>query len=140
MLRELQVDLGLLNVVVDGCNEGFKRVIASLWTDVAHHDNTENLPIKVLFERVNHVCLHGLLGVFVVRIPANAHHHFVDIPIGHAGPAVVDSCADISWKIVHYGVWEVGCGNPQLFAPPPEASDDLSSAEVRKAFHGCSTR
>lgn len=45
---------------------------------------------------------HGLLGIFVVRVPTNAHHHFVDIPIAHTGPAVVDSCADICWKIVHH--------------------------------------
>ena len=34
-----------------------ERVIASLRTDVAHHDHTENLPIKVLFECVNHMSL-----------------------------------------------------------------------------------
>ena len=34
-----------------------KRVVASLRTDVAHHDHTENLPIEVLFERVNHMSL-----------------------------------------------------------------------------------
>lgn len=52
---------------------------------------------------------HGFLGIFVVRVPADAHHHFVDITITHTSPAVVDPCADICWKIVHHGVWEVCC-------------------------------
>lgn len=51
---------------------------------------------------------HRLFGVFVVRVPANAHHHFVDIPVTHASPAIIDSCADICWKTVHHCVWEVG--------------------------------
>lgn len=51
---------------------------------------------------------HRLLGIFVVRVPANAHHHFVDIPIIDAGPAIVDPSADICWKIVHHWVRKVG--------------------------------
>lgn len=34
-----------------------ERVKAFLWTDVTHHDNTENFPIKVLFECVYHMGL-----------------------------------------------------------------------------------
>lgn len=51
---------------------------------------------------------HGLLGIFIVWVPANAHHHLVDIPVTDTGPAVVDSCADICWKIVHHRVGKVG--------------------------------
>lgn len=51
---------------------------------------------------------HGFLGVLVVRVPANAHHHFVHVPITEAGPAIVDPSADVGWKIVHHRVWEVG--------------------------------
>lgn len=51
---------------------------------------------------------HGFFGIFIIRVPADAHDHFVDITITHAGPAVVDPCTDIRWKIVHHGVREVG--------------------------------
>lgn len=34
-----------------------KWVVASLGTDVIHHDNAENFPIKVLFKCVNHMGL-----------------------------------------------------------------------------------
>ena len=38
---------------------------------------------------------HGFLDIFVVRVPANAHHHFVQITVTDAGPAIIDPCADI---------------------------------------------
>lgn len=49
-----------------------------------------------------HVTNHRLLGIFVIGVPTNAHHHFVDISVTYTGPAIVDAGADISWKIVHY--------------------------------------
>lgn len=51
---------------------------------------------------------HGLLGIFVVRVPADAHHHLVDIPVTDTGPAIIYPCADICWKMVHHRVREVG--------------------------------
>lgn len=59
-------------------------------------------------ETQEHVTNHRLLGIFVIRVPTNAHHHFVDISVTNAGPAIVDAGADISWKIVHYRVRKVG--------------------------------
>lgn len=51
---------------------------------------------------------HGFLGVLVVRVPTNAHHHFVDFTITEASPTIVDARADVGWKIFHHRVWEVG--------------------------------
>lgn len=51
---------------------------------------------------------HGLLGIFVVRVPADAHHHLVDIPVTNTGPAIIYPSADICWKMVHHRVREVG--------------------------------
>lgn len=45
---------------------------------------------------------HGFLGVFVVRIPANAHHHLVYVSVVQASPAVVDASADVGRQTVHY--------------------------------------
>lgn len=39
---------------------------------------------------------HGFLGVFVVGVPANAHHHLVDVSVVHASPTIVDAGADVS--------------------------------------------
>lgn len=39
---------------------------------------------------------HGFLDVFVVRVPADAHHHLVDVSVVHTAPAIVDAGADVS--------------------------------------------
>lgn len=50
---------------------------------------------------------HGLLCVFVVRVPADAHHHLVNVSVIHARPSVIDSCANVSGESVHNRLWEV---------------------------------
>lgn len=133
----VQLHFGLFDVTVDGGDQRLQRVEAPLRTDVAHHHHTQDLSVEVLFERVDHMGLHGFLSVLVVGVPADAHDHLVDISIAHTGPAVVDPGADVCRQVLHHRVGEIGGGDAQLLAASTEASDDLSSAEVRKAFHAC---
>lgn len=137
VLRLIQLHFGFFDIVVYGRDQSLKWVVAPLWTDVSHHHHTQDLPIKVLFKGVNHMGFHGFLGVFVVRVPADAHHHLVDVSSAHRGPAVVDPSADVCRQMLHHRVREVRGGDAELLAASAEASDDLSSTEVWKALHAC---
>lgn len=57
---------------------------------------------KLIKGRKHSGIYHRFLCILVVRVPANAHHHFVDITITNTGPAIVDPCPDIFWKMVHH--------------------------------------
>lgn len=56
---------------------------------------------------------HRFLCVFVVGVPADAHHHLVDVSIVHLCPAIVDPCEDVSRETVHHRLWEVCCGKDE---------------------------
>lgn len=53
---------------------------------------------------------HGFFGVLEVRVPANAHDHLMDVPIPEAGPAIVDTSADVCWEVFHHRRREICCG------------------------------
>ena len=73
--------------------------------DATAHRKTQLFPIEVLWEFVEQPWLSSLLCVLVEGIPANAHHHFIDLRrLANAGPAAVNACDCLCQHSLHRAV------------------------------------
>lgn len=78
---------------------------------------------------------HGLLGILVVGVPPDAHHHLMHVPTANTGPTTVDAGGQLSGKVVHHLFGEVGRGDAQLLGAAAEAPHHRAAAEVGQVPH-----
>ena len=136
VLGPLEDLLGLLDVVSDRFDELVERREVHLGPRVTQHDHLQDLAVEVVLERVDDVGLHGLLGVFVEGVPADAHDHFVHGITFHLRPAEVNAGLQAVREPLDNVQREVGRRDAKLLGSPAESLDHFARDEMRqRTFH-----